>query len=694
MLFFEVLNTFPGHSTYSCTFYYRVLSFNALPKYRDNVYDPDPGKSYTKAKLQKHTEMGVDKENRAHSASVSSSTAKQLELLFPTDEKANEVFSNNFSVLPNFVPMDAFQQIKNSGKSIKKYDNVEVVINSNDKGLRMMRFVHDLQVYKESDQNYIFVRACCWASYKRDRKYKVKLIVQGDGSDKIKSASCDRQCPASKSECCCHVMAVIWKLEDMTRKGELKECDTRTCTSKPQQWGKGGKRDVSLFPVMTTSVIKPRHASDVPGARKRGVHSQFYDPRPVKSRMIDPASVIYLKENLQKINPRIPFAAMLPENNNIPTVNTLIGPVARGSVLHKQLQGFQMAETNCFTPSQLSSHHLSQSPLVCQPTQLSRSVCGNQPIQQSENISGGQLFQQCGNSTDSQPTHINTNTSVECPNNDPPHQVFPEFPPLPVKCSDENVDPNLFSTAPTIFNKIQVSLQSAQELHAKTIGQANNNLWYKERKYRITASTFGKIMKRKSPPTPAFVRAICNPRDISNLPFVKYGRENEGRVADLYVKKMHEEGNTGLRIAEVGLCVNPALPHLGASLDRAVFDPLSNDKFGGSEIKTCPKAGSLGLSVADTVGHPSFAANHFLVLNDGQIVLNTNHEYYYQIQGQLGLSMLPWIDFVAHSGIGDIFKQRVYPNKDLWSKAMLPKLNSFFFNNAMQFLLSSETAAC
>ncbi|KAJ7382331.1 hypothetical protein OS493_035608 [Desmophyllum pertusum] len=91
-------------------------------------------------------------------------------------------------------------------------------------------------------------------------------------------------------------------------------------------------------------------------------------------------------------------------------------------------------------------------------------------------------------------------------------------------------------------NEIQVSLQSAQELHAKTIGQANNNLWYKERKYRITASTFGKIMKRKSPPTPAFVRAICNPRDISNLPFVKYGRENEGRVADLYVKKMHEEG--------------------------------------------------------------------------------------------------------------------------------------------------------
>ena len=45
--------------------------------------------------------------------------------------------------------MNAFQHIKTSGKSIKKYDNVDVVVNSNDKGLRMMRFVHDVQVYKD-----------------------------------------------------------------------------------------------------------------------------------------------------------------------------------------------------------------------------------------------------------------------------------------------------------------------------------------------------------------------------------------------------------------------------------------------------------------------------------------------------------------------------------------------------------------
>ena len=53
------------------------------------------------------------------------------------------------------------------------------------------------------------------------------MTAQESSTDKIKLASCDNQCPASKSEYCCHVMAVIWKLEDMTRKGELKECDHR-----------------------------------------------------------------------------------------------------------------------------------------------------------------------------------------------------------------------------------------------------------------------------------------------------------------------------------------------------------------------------------------------------------------------------------------------------------------------------------
>lgn len=211
----------------------------------------------------------------------------------------------------------------------------------------MMMFVHDLEVYKTPAQKYIFVRGCCWASYSKDHKYKVKLLVQNSSAQKVKSATCNRQCPASKSECCCHVMTVIWKLEDMTRKGKLKHAVS--CTSKPQQWGKGGKREVEFHPVMATSIERRRHASDVSSKRKRKrrIHSHFYDPRPSKARHIDSDSVAKLKNNLCAINAKIPFAIMLPDNpTDLPTVNTLIGPVAKGSILHTQLKRFDTTTVN------------------------------------------------------------------------------------------------------------------------------------------------------------------------------------------------------------------------------------------------------------------------------------------------------------------------------------------------------------
>ena len=99
----------------------RVKTFNAIPYYRDKVYDPDPDGSYTKAKLErlKHsseTEQSVLGQTSPNSRCFDS---------FPLDEST--LFSEDFSVLPSFVPMDAFEQVKNSGKSSKKSANAEVL---------------------------------------------------------------------------------------------------------------------------------------------------------------------------------------------------------------------------------------------------------------------------------------------------------------------------------------------------------------------------------------------------------------------------------------------------------------------------------------------------------------------------------------------------------------------------------------
>ena len=110
---------------------------------------------------------------------------------------------------------------------------------------------------------------------------------------------------------------------------------------------------------MASNVVKPRHASDLPGRKRRGIQSHFYDPRPPKCQKLDVDSMIKLKYDLQSVNPIIPFAAMLPDKTSVPTVITIVGTVAKNSIIHKQLQEFT-------TPNLVSSCTQSNNPCAVQ----------------------------------------------------------------------------------------------------------------------------------------------------------------------------------------------------------------------------------------------------------------------------------------------------------------------------------------
>lgn len=143
----------------------------------------------------------------------------------------------------------------------------------------------------------------------------------------------------------------------MTRKSELTKSRPNglPCTSKPREWGKGNKREVEFHPVMASNIAKPRHCSDLPGRKRRGVLSKPYDPRPPKCQKLDIEGMLKLKQDLQNINPNIPFAAMLPDEIPIPTVTTIVGTVAIGSTLYKQLQEFNPVTSQCTSSSTSNS---------------------------------------------------------------------------------------------------------------------------------------------------------------------------------------------------------------------------------------------------------------------------------------------------------------------------------------------------
>ena len=84
---------------------------------------------------------------------------------------------------------------------------------------------------------------------------------------------------------------------------------------------------------MASKITKPRHASDLPGRKRRSIEPQFYDPRPSKFQKLDVDGIIKLRQDLQEVNANIPFAKMLPEESTIPTVKTMVGTVAQGSTI-------------------------------------------------------------------------------------------------------------------------------------------------------------------------------------------------------------------------------------------------------------------------------------------------------------------------------------------------------------------------
>ena len=63
-------------------------------------------------------------------------------------------FGDDFTVLSTFVPTDTLEHLKNCGKNTGK--SADVV----------------------AEDNVIFLRAVCWAFYRKSVKYKVKMVVK------------------------------------------------------------------------------------------------------------------------------------------------------------------------------------------------------------------------------------------------------------------------------------------------------------------------------------------------------------------------------------------------------------------------------------------------------------------------------------------------------------------------------------
>lgn len=212
----------------------------------------------------------------------------------------------------------------------------------------------------------------------------------------------------------------------------------------------------------------------------------------------------------------------------------------------------------------------------------------------------------------------------------------------------------------------KISHEEVLNIEQNTREQANCSRWFEERKGRITASVFHRIVKRKAPVNDKFISSIRNPKDFQSKA-TTYGKRNEFKGRKEYVSM------SGHHVHDCGLVVNAEYPYIGATPDGKVCD---NGQTGILEIK-CPYS-----QRDNSIDEAVHGADFCLGIYDNEIKLKKTHDYYIQIQGQLLVSCAPFCDFVVYTKKGIHF-ERILPDVDIMQN-ILDKTSEFYFKHIMK----------
>lgn len=223
------------------------------------------------------------------------------------------------------------------------------------------------------------------------------------------------------------------------------------------------------------------------------------------------------------------------------------------------------------------------------------------------------------------------------------------------------------------LKKLEKSLKEIADLERETRGQSANMIWRSERLKRLTASNFGQIckMRDRTPRTKTVINILY--KKICTFS-TSWGKDNE----PLALEKIRNALPQHL-ISECGFFVHSSEPFLGASPDGLV------DDNGIIEIK-CPFSAKEFRTVLEAAQNRKVTG---CAVYNNQLVLKTNSNYYYQIQGQLEVTNRDFCLFCVWIP-NDFVIQKIERNPEFWNDKMLPKLKKFYFDHLLPELIDSR----
>ena len=216
-------------------------------------------------------------------------------------------------------------------------------------------------------------------------------------------------------------------------------------------------------------------------------------------------------------------------------------------------------------------------------------------------------------------------------------------------------------------SSLNLSAEAISQVEQDTIGQSQSPAWFSARRYRLTASSFGKVVHRLSTTPPdALVKQLLHPHQFSSTA-TEWGKQYEPVALQAYIDQ------TGVVVTKAGFVISTEYPFLGASPDGYVHDSVATEQSGLVEIK-CPYKFR-----NQTPENAASDSSFYCSLVGECLQLKVGHNYYCQIQGQMAVTKRSWCDFVVYTTRG-IAVERLYFDPGFWSDTMLPKLADFYNN--------------
>ena len=222
-----------------------------------------------------------------------------------------------------------------------------------------------------------------------------------------------------------------------------------------------------------------------------------------------------------------------------------------------------------------------------------------------------------------------------------------------------------------------ISVELSMHIQQKTVMQSKSPLWQDLRNGRITSSRFGQIIhRRETTDAASIVTQIMGYKtpQSSSLPQLQWGLEKEPEAIKSYVNYMQGK----VIVIPSGLTLIPEHSYLGATADGLIEHSERPGNPGVLEIK-CPYSVK-GVTVhkmsplAIVSNYPNF---HITDSEDHH--LYKEHNYYYQVQGEMAIKGCNWAHFVTWTEAG-LHVEKIKFDKELWKAFIFPKLQEFYIN--------------